>query len=229
MWMSRQTHLACCTVNVLELWGLKDWVPYNWQIKSPKPRGGQLLLPPCCRYTAQAPSFLLVLYPPLAFPLSLPPSPAPSQLSAHCTTKGWSRGCEIQASSLTYVCVYVCFFYYIFFLDSLPRLHTQPCPSVSFFFWIQQSRVGKHRDGGEKWGRSFCIFSATEQNNSEIIAPAVYSSITHRPKTQEKEHLHSFCLWGWTWWTNLGNLRNASTGFALFPINYRSTTTAQLS
>ena len=103
-----------------------------------------------------------VLYPPLAFPPTLPSSiPAPCQLSAHCTTKSWSRGRGNRASPLMCVCVV---FFFNFFLDLLPCLHPQPCPSI-FFSEHYKAESGSRHLGLEKMEKD-CIF-AIQQEKSE--------------------------------------------------------------
>lgn len=100
---------------------------------------------------------LLVLYSPLAFPLSLPPSfPALSRLCAHCTTKGWSQGCGIQAIPLMPVCVcvfitqiYISFFHHFIFppLTAMSPYQTSPS-SVNFFL-----NTTKHSEEAGMWKR----------------------------------------------------------------------------
>lgn len=72
---------------------------------------------------------------------------------------------------------------------------------------------------GEREHR-FCIF-AIQQNKSEIIAPAVHSSITHKPEQQKKRafvFIH-FSI-GITLVNKPRKLRNALKGFNVLPINY---------
>lgn len=72
-----------------------------------------------------------VLYPPRW--IFLPPSlRAPSQLSAHCTTKSWSQGCGIRASPL--MCVCCAFFFFYFFPRPFAMSPSPTSPSHLDFF-----------------------------------------------------------------------------------------------
>lgn len=114
----------------------------------------------------------------------------------------------VRVRVCVYVCVCVCFINYFFLglfaMSQYPTFHLSVIFSLPA--WTQQSRVRKQPDGARVSG-----FLATEQNNSEIIAAAVYSSITQRAEPRGEGTFAFFWLQGgWTWWTNPGNLANAS-------------------
>lgn len=178
---------------------------------------------------------LLVLYSPLAFPSSLPPSsPALSRLCAHCTTKGWSQGCGIQATPLMPVCVCV-FITHIYFFFPPPPTHchastpnlTLLCRFLPEHYKAQWGSRHVEARTASTLGFFFLnIFSFLQNKkkwkNLKINASAIFSPISHRPE-QEGKKLHLHCpTWGNELdWTTLGNHRKALKCFAVSPINHR--------
>lgn len=146
---------------------------------------------------SSASSFLQCFIPPPPWLFLSPSLPAPSQLSAHCTTKGWSQGCGIRASPLMSMCVDLFFFPIFFFFSLYSRLFAmspQPRPPISIFFpkHYKAESGNRHLGGGgvrerERGERApFLFFSAIHHKKSEIIAPAAHSSTTHGPEQQTK-------------------------------------------
>lgn len=64
-------------------------------------------------------------------------------------------------------------------MSQYPTLHPSVIFSLSCLNTTKQRREAARQGARSKEGRRFGIL-ATEQNNSEIIAPGVYSSITQR-------------------------------------------------